>query len=388
MPPTAAPLRVLVLGAGFGGLEVSSRLSAALGDDVRITLIDQNDAFVFGFAKLDVMFGRRTLDEVRLPYREVVRSNLEFRQESVQSIDPDRKRVVTSRGTYDADILVIALGADLAPEATPGLLEAGHEFYSPDAASRLTQVLQDFRGGDVVIGVLGGFFKCPPAPYETAFMLHDFLARNNLRDASRISIVTPMPKPIPISEEVSTAIVDLLDERGIGHSHATWIASVDPAEGVLRLKDGGSMPYDLFLAVPVHVAPPVVVHSGLTDDGWIAVDPATLVTRWADVYAVGDITSAPVPRAGVIAEGEAATVADVILHNLRGGDPPPPFAGAITCYMEMGDDTVGKADVNFLSGPAPTAAYTPPSLAVAEEKSEFGATRRARWFSGATEPTR
>jgi len=367
---------------------VSSRLSAALGDDVHVTLIDQNDAFVFGFSKLDVMFGRHTMDEVRLPYRDAARSNLEFRQESVRAIDPDRKRVVTSGGTYDADILVIALGADLAPEATPGLLEGGHEFYSPEAAAGLTQVLQEFRGGDVVIGVLGGFFKCPPAPYETAFMLHDFLTRNSLRDASRISIVTPMPKPIPISAEVSTAILDLLDERDIRHSHATWITAVDPGDGILHIKDGGTMPYDLFLAVPVHIAPPVVVDSGLTDEGWIAVDPATLVTKWPDVYAVGDITSAPVPRAGVIAEGEARTVADVILHQLRGGDPPPPFAGAITCYVEMGDDTVGKADVNFLSGPAPTASYTPPSLAVAEEKSEFAAARRARWFSGATGPTR
>lgn len=380
MRTTGAPLRVLVLGAGFGGLEVSSRLSAALGDDVHITLIDQSDAFVFGFSKLDVMFGRHTFDEVRLPYRDVARSNLEFRQESVRSIDAERKRVVTSGGTYDADIVIVALGADLAPEATPGLVEGGHEFYSPEAAARLTQVLRDFRGGNVVIGVLGGFFKCPPAPYETAFMLHDFLTRTNLRAASRISIVTPMPKPIPISAEVSTAIIDLLDERDIGHSHATWITSVDAADGTLQIKGGGTMPYDLFLAIPVHVAPPVVVDSGLTDDGWIAVDPATLVTKWPDVYAVGDITSAPVPRAGVIAEGEAATVAAVILHELRGGDPPPPFAGAITCYVEMGDDTVGKADVNFLSGPAPTAAYTPPSLAVAEEKSEFAATRRARWF--------
>jgi len=150
---------------------------------------------------------------------------------------------------------------------------------------------------------------------------------------------------------------------------------------VLRLRDGGTLAFDLLLAVPVHRAPQVVVDSGLTeDDGWIAVDPATLATRFPGVYAVGDVTSAPVPRAGVIAEGEASTVADVLVAQMRGDPAPPPFPGEITCYVEMGDGTIGKVDVNFLSGPAPTAVFTPPSLKGAAEKQEFGAMRRRRWF--------
>jgi sulfide:quinone oxidoreductase len=371
-------VRVVVLGAGFGGLELSTRLCRDLPGQVAVTLIDRSASFVFGFAKLDVMFGRRTMDEVRLPYRDMSMPGLEFRQETVVSIDPERKRVVTDADTYDADVLVVALGADLAPEATPGLLEHGHEFYSPEGAAALRDVLADFPGGNVVIGVLGGFFKCPPAPYETAFMLHDHLTRSGRREASTISIVTPMPKPIPISDDVSDGIVGLLDERGIAYSHATWITEL--RAGSARLRDGGEIPVDLFLGVPVHVAPPVVVESGLTVDGWVAVDKGTLETRFPDVFAVGDVTSAPVPRAGVIAEGEARTVADVLVHRIGGGPAPEPFAGQIICYIEMGGGTIGKADVNFLSGPAPVAAYTPPSLAVADEKRDFGATRRQRWF--------
>ena len=159
---------VVILGAGFGGLELSSRLSAELADEVHVTLIDQSDSFIFGFSKLDVMFGRRTMDEVRIPYRDITRPGVTFRQESVLSIDPGRKRVVTNAGGYDADVLVVALGADLAPEATPGVDECGHEFYSPDGAARVRDLLPAFPGGNVVIAVLGGFFKCPPAPYETA----------------------------------------------------------------------------------------------------------------------------------------------------------------------------------------------------------------------------
>jgi sulfide:quinone oxidoreductase len=167
------PTRVLVLGAGFGGLELSTRLAEDLGDDVQVTLIDKSDAFVFGFSKLDVMFGRRSLDDVRLPYRDTAKPSVEFRQETVTSIDAARKRVVTDKGTHDTDILVIALGADLDLDATPGLVECGHEFYSPEGAAELRDILANFDHGNIVIAVLGGFFKCPPAPYETAFMLHD-----------------------------------------------------------------------------------------------------------------------------------------------------------------------------------------------------------------------
>jgi sulfide:quinone oxidoreductase len=375
-----ARTRVVILGAGFAGLELATRLSADVADAVQVTVIDQSDAFVFGFAKLDLMFGRRTLDDIRLPYRRIDKPSVEFRQETVLSIDPERKRVVTGAGTYDADILVIALGADLAPEATPGLVEGGFEFYTPQGAARVREILPDFTGGAVVIAVLGGFFKCPPAPYETAFMVHDYLSGRGVRADTTIHLVTPMPKPIPISEDVSAAILALMDERGIEHSHSTRTASIDAAARTVHLEDGGELQFDLLLGVPVHVAPPVVVDAGLTDDGWIAVDVATFATKFTDVFAVGDITSAPVPRAGVIAEGEAGTLADVLVDRIRGGAEVRPFEGAIQCYIEMGGERVGLVDVNFLAGPKPTAVFTPPSSEGAEQKRQFGAHRAQRWF--------
>jgi sulfide:quinone oxidoreductase len=333
---------------------------------------------VFGYSKLDVLFGHRTADQVRLPYGRIDKPGVTFRQEAVRTIDPVAKRVVTDRGAYDADILVVALGADYDLQATPGLVEHGHEFYSPQGAADTCRVLEDFAGGAVVIAVLGGFFKCPPAPYETAFMLHDFLTARGLRDASTIHVVTPMPKPIPISDEVSDAIIGYLDERGIEHSHATWTTGIE--ERQVRLKDGRTIPADLVLAVPVHCAPPVVVESGLTDDGWIAVDRETLATRFPDVYAVGDVASAPLPRAGVVAEGEASTVADVLIARLRGGPAAAPFAGELICLAEAGDGLVFKVNANFLSGPAPVARFGPRSEANAEEKRQFGEIRRRRWF--------
>ena len=155
---------VVILGAGFGGLELSSRLDEELGDRVRVTLIDQSDSFVFGFSKLDVMYGRQPLDQVQIQYGHIAKPSVDFRQETVVSIDPTLRRVVTDRADYDADILVVALGADLDPAATPGLLEGGYEFYSPGGADRVSAVLPTFESGVAVISVLGAVLQVSSGP--------------------------------------------------------------------------------------------------------------------------------------------------------------------------------------------------------------------------------
>ena len=151
-------------------------------DDVEVTLIDRAEGFVFGFSKLDVMFGRTLPDEVLHPYRDLDKPGLRFVQATIRSIDPEAKRVETDAGTFDADVLVVALGADLDPSATPGLVEAGHEFYTVPGAFALRDVLADFDGGRVIVGVTSTPFKCPPAPSETALLMHDHLTRRGVRD--------------------------------------------------------------------------------------------------------------------------------------------------------------------------------------------------------------
>ena len=243
------------------------------------------------------------------------------------SIDPERRRVVTNAATYEPDILVVALGADLDPAATPGMVEEGSEFYTVEGAARVRGLLPAFEGGDVIIGVLGNFFKCPAAPFETAFMLHDFLEKRGLRATSTIKIVSPMGTPIPISPEASAGILEAAGERGIEWCPESKVTALDPATKIATLEDGRTMPYSLFLGVPVHRAPQVVTDSALAEDGWIPVDHRTFATKFEHVYAVGDVTSAPVPRVGAIAEGEARTLAEVLVHQIKGGEPPAPYQG-------------------------------------------------------------
>jgi sulfide:quinone oxidoreductase len=372
--------RVIVLGAGFGGLELTTRLSDALGDDVDITLIDQSDSFVFGFSKLDVMFGSKGAEEVRLYYRDILKPGVRFRRERIESIDPGERRIVTDQGTYEADVLVVALGADLDPAATPGLDEGGHEFYSVEGAEKLRGVIPSFDSGIAIVGVLGPFFKCPPAPFEAAMMLHDHLRRRGAADAVTIRVLSPLSSPIPVSAEASEGVLHGLLERGIEFWPESKVTSLDASTRTATLADGRTVDYDLFLGVPVHRAPAVVEASGLTVDGWIPVDTASFATSFPDVYAIGDVTSAPVPRAGVFAEGEAATLADFLISKLLGGEPPPQYAGVAACYVEFGGGEVAKVDVEFMPGAAPTGRFQGPSEDIAAEKEAFAATRKQRWF--------
>jgi sulfide:quinone oxidoreductase len=373
-------MRVVVLGAGFGGLEVSSRLSEELGDDVEVVLIDRSDGFVFGFSKLDVMFGRTTADAVHHPYRDVVKPGVEFVQADVRSIDPVAKRVETDAGTFDADILVVALGADLDPAATPGLVEGGHEFYTEAGAFALRDVLARFDGGRVIVGVTSTPFKCPPAPSETALMTDGYLRARGLRDRSEIALVMPLPAPVPPSPEASQQLLAAFAERDIEWHPGQLIRALDPDRSVVELADGTGMPYDLFLGVPRHRAPAVVEESGMCVDGWIPVDPLTLETTYSGVYAVGDVASVGTPKAGVFAEGQAAVVANAIVARHGRGPDADGYDGRGICYLEFGDDRVARVQVTFRSGQPPTGTFDLPSLEHAAHKSEFGSSRIRRWF--------
>jgi sulfide:quinone oxidoreductase len=373
---------VVIVGAGFAGLELAARLSDSLADEVCVTLLDKSDSFYFGFSKLDVLFGRRASDRVLLHYRDIAKEGVQFRQATVTAIDPLKRRVITEEGSYDADFLAVAVGADYDLAATPGFQGGGFEYYSLAGAERLRDALADFTRGRVLISVLGHPFKCPPAPFEGAFLLHDLFVKRGVRDAVEIRMTFPMAAPVPVTKEVSQMFLRALDERGIQYAPKELVVGLDRRARTARLASGGSVPYDLFIGIPVHRAPEVVKRSGLAPDGWVPVDQTNLATRFPGVYALGDVASGTrtVAKAGIFAEAAARVVAADIAARLRDSQPPPPYQGDGPCYIEFGDGMVGKAEINFLGGPAPAARIIAPSRELTAEKKAFAATRRQSWF--------
>ena len=373
-------LRVLVLGAGFGGLELSTLLSENIGDRLDLTLVDRNDSFFFGFSKFDVMFGHKTSKEVRLYYSNIVKPGVKFIQDTITSIDPVTKTVTTQRGTYEADVLVIALGADYDIAATPGLAEGGNEFYSFEGAERLRDVLPGFSKGKVIVGVCSAPFKCPPAPSEAALLMHDYLTKRDIRGDCEISIVMPFGLPIPPSPDTSKALLKAFEERNINFIPKHLVRKIDPLRHLAILDDGTEMPFDLFLGIPKHRVPEVVEKSGMAVNGWIPVDKTNLKTSYPNVYAIGDVNGVGTPKAGVFAEGAAKIAAASIIAEFLEGEQPSPYRGDGTCYIEFGNGKVGKVDVDFFSGPSPSGSYTEASVDLVADKQYFGSSREARWF--------
>jgi sulfide:quinone oxidoreductase len=371
--------RITVLGAGFAGMELCTLLSESLGEQVQVTMIDKSDAFVFGFSKLDVMFGHATLDSVRLPYSKFAKPGVRLLRETITAIDPQTRRVTTNAGTHDCDFLVVALGADYDFAATPGL-ESANEFYSVAGANRLREVLPKFSKGHAIVGVSAAPYKCPPAPSECALMLHDLLLTKGVRSSCEITMILPLSAPVPPSPETSKALIAAFEERNIRFMPNRKVTLLDPGRRIARLDDNTELPYDLYLGVPRNRAPKVVEESGMVENGWVTVNPRTLETQYSNVYACGDIANTGTPKAGVFAEGAAKAVASSLIARIRGQGEGKLYDGYGSCYIEFGGGRIGRVDVDFFSGPKPTGTYCEPNVALRADKEKFGASRRARWF--------
>jgi sulfide:quinone oxidoreductase len=372
--------RVVVLGAGFGGMTAAIELARSAADHAVVTLVDREPEYYMGLTKLWVATGRRTAESCRRPRTNLARHGIDVVQADVEGIDVTAKTVATSTGSVAYDRLIIALGLNVDPTAVPGLAEHGLNLYSMDGAERIASVLSSITG-NILVAICAPPFKCPPAPYEAAMMLAEIVR-------ARVDVITPEPRPMPIlPADVGARVVGLLTERGIGFSPEQKIVAVEP--GVARLESGDERRFDLLVAIPPHKAPVFLAEvPGLTDaSGLVVVDRETLTTQVPDVYAVGDVAKAlshtelPIPRAGILAEAEAKVVAANVASELRGETPAARFDGRGYCFIETGDGRALKADGDFYAQPAPAAVLpTEPTKDGLQEKEQFEAERLTAWF--------
>jgi len=373
-------LRVVVLGAGFGGLEITAILSERIGDRLDLTLIDKTGFFYFGYSKLDIMFGLKPAKSVKHSYSQVNLLGVRFRKETITSIDPINRRVSTQNGTYLADVLVVALGADYNIGATPGLAEGGYEFYSFEGAEKVRNILPGFKKGHAIVGVCSFPFKCPPAPSETALLLHEYLVRQGVRKNCQISLILPFELPLPPSYGTSKALLKSFQEKDISYIPEMMVGSIDVHRRIAELDDGRELAFDLFLGIPEHCVPTVLEQSGLVHDEWIPVDRDSMLTRFPNVYAIGDVAAAGVPKSGQFAIGAARSTAESIIAIDKGHEFTNKFKGTGSCYVEFGEGKVGRADVDFFSNAHASGIHRGVSAALAVEKRALEEHNKAFWF--------
>jgi sulfide:quinone oxidoreductase len=392
--PAAAPrrpgtgARIVILGAGVGGLVAARALRKRLGAEHRIAVVDRSSDHLFAPSLLWLMVGERREEQIRRPLDGLARKGIEFVHGEVSHIDLGRRLVQTTGGPLDFDYLIVALGAQTAPGAVEGFAEMAHDLYSLDGCRDIWSALQRFTGGRVGVLVTSMPFKCPAAPYEAALLVEAFLRERGVRDRSEIHLYTPEHQPMPVAEAaLGRAVVGLLKSRGVHYHPLFTFDQLRPQTREIVAADGRAEPVDLLIAVPPHQAPEVVRSSGLLGlSGWIHVDPHTLRTEHERVFAIGDVTSIrlpsgkSLPKAGVFAHGEAEVVARQIADELRGRESQASFDGRGYCWIETGDGRAGFAGGSFYADPEPRVRIARPGRLWHWGKVAFEKWWLARWF--------
>ncbi|MGC2517877.1 MAG: FAD/NAD(P)-binding oxidoreductase [Burkholderiales bacterium] len=380
---------VLVLGGGIGGTVAATRLRRMLSREHRVVLVERETLHVFSPSFLWVMIGDRSAERIRRPMAALAKRGIELVQGPIERIDPAARNIRVGGKELTGDYLVIALGADLAPDAIPGLREAGHNFYSLSGAESLRDARLKLQSGRIVVLVSAMPFKCPGAPNEAAMLLEYDCRRRGIGNRVKIDLYTAEPGPMPVAgPEVSSALRQMIEAKGIGYhpNHAT--TSVDPAQRRISFANGATADFDLLAYIPPHRAPQVVRDAGLCgESGWVPVDRGTLETRFPGVFAIGDVTGImltsigkPLPKAGVFAHNEAEVVAHNIVRAITGKGEQQHFTGDGECFIETGGGRAAFGSGNFYADPAPQIKLKRPSVMLHLGKVAYEKFWLFRWF--------
>lgn len=382
--------KVMVLGGGFGGLAAAHELRSRLGNEHEITLVADDDRFFVGYAKLWDLVGSRPLVQGTGRLGALDTQGIRFVHSRITAIDPSRRAVETSAGSFDADYMIVALGAARDRDKLAGAEQGAHDLYDPARLSAMRSELDRLDSGRVVVAVLGIPYVCPPAPYEAAFLVEEYLRRRGVRERVEVVIATPMPSPLPMA---GTAVNELVGSglagQGIDLRTGLQLDGIDTQARVASFADGSTLDYTLLLGIPQAVPPAVIADSPLAgEDGWIWPDPESGRTAFEGVYAVGDCTAVEsLPRAGVFAEALGRAAGTSVAAEINGGTATP-YDGAGYCFLEFNGRRAAALEGDFFAQPKPILRMAEPDTETYARKEAFEAERLQTWLGvNATGPT-
>jgi len=373
--------RIVVVGAGTGGIVLANNLAEDLATeidagDVEVRLVNDGEDHVYKPTWLYVPFGEKTPADATRPLTDLVDDRIDLTIDRVDGIDTDDKTVSLAGAGVDEsyDHLVLAMGAQVTPEETPGLAAGGHHFYGPEGAAALRDELAEFTEGHLVVSVVGVPHMCPVAPLEFALMADAWFRDRGLREDVDITYTYPIGRAHGI-ESVAEWAGPLMDDRDVDVETFFNAERIDPDAKTIHTVEGRELDYDLLVAIPPHDGSDLVREAGLGDDGWVDVDPNTLEARGADdVYALGDIADLPTSKAGSAAHYAAGALADRLASVVRGERPTAEYDGKTVCFIESGTDEATYIAFDYEESPTPK----PPSKLIHWSKLGYN---RSYWLT-------
>ena len=376
---------VVILGGGFGGLAAANEIRNSLNSSkVKITIIDKKDWFMVGYAKLWIMNGTRTFENSIGSLDNLSKKQINFIKDEITEINPKNSFVKIKSGKISFDFLIISMGAILAPEKIPGLVENGFNLYDHNQLHQINKKLNEIKSGKIAIVIMGMPYKCPPAPFEASLLVDSMLRKRGIRDSVQIDFYSPAPITLPAAgPEVSKQILDLVNSEKITFHNSQKIKHVEPKKLIF---ENNEYNFDILLAIPPHIAPKVIYDSNLAlKPGFISID-RDCKTPFENIFAVGDVTSLTVndtmavPKAGIFAEGEGIVVAKNIISKLESNEKSILFAGKGGCFLESGRDTASIIEVDMFTNQKPTTRLTESTKDNLTKKLDFEKERLSKWL--------
>ena len=379
--------RILILGAGFGGLTAANILRKNLSNVHKITVIDKNKSFMMGLVNLWILYGTRKLQDSFIPLANLLNKDIEFINDEIVGINFTQSSISTKfSGKFDYDYLIISLGSDLAPEKIDGFIEhGGFNLYDVQQIPELRQKILSLNKGKIAICIADIPYKCPPAPYEASMLINDLLIKNGTRDQIDIDFYAPSVLTLPVAgPDVSQRLVRLLNMNNINFHPLHKVKKV--SNDMIKFENGNNERFDLLIVTPPHKVPTVIRKCEITKDwDWIRVDKFTLKTMYDNVFAIGDVTEivlggmVTIPKAGIFAEAQAKVVAQEIIDQITNTKTNSRFDGKGFCFMEVGSNEAGYIEVDLYSEDPYTQLH-PPSRESYRKKLEFEETRVKNWL--------
>jgi sulfide:quinone oxidoreductase len=354
---------LVIIGAGTAGTMMANKLHQALPTDQwSITVVDKDNLHYYQPGFLFIPFGIYEPEDVVRAKTEFFPKEVRFVLNEVDRIDGDNNRVILKDGSeISYNVLIVATGAEVVPEETPGLKDKLwykdiFDFYTYEGATRLAKKLQTWKGGNLVINLAETQIKCPVAPLEFTFLADAFFVEKGMRHKVNISYVTPLSGAFT-KPKATEVLSELLEEKHINVVPDFYLASVDNDRKVIQSYDGQEVPFDLLITIPVNKGSAVVERSQMGDEDGLNFIPTNKYTlqskKFENVFVIGDATNIPASKAGSVAHFEAEILIENVLSFINGEPMKARFDGHSNCFIETGHGKAALIDFNYTTEPLP-----------------------------------